>query len=161
MRADAWLKAAAAIGVGAVCLAGCSAGHVSPASSPSEASAPPTSAPPPPTTSAEPPSTLSPPTTSYQASRPEPLPDRAALALIQAWAAGNRAQALQDATPAAVDTLFAIAYPAGYLQPRGCTAPSVSPGTCTYRNTDTNGIYEIEVVRAPAGWYVSSVTPES
>lgn len=100
-------------------------------------------------------------TTVYAPTAPQQSPGDAAAALIQNWAAGDRAGAAGEATPGAVATLFAIPYPAGYLQPRGCTAGSVNPGTCTYRNTETEGIYEIGVAHGPAGWYVVSVTPEA
>ena len=56
--------------------------------------------------------------------------------------------------------LFAQSYPAGYLQPRGCTQ-GANPATCTYRNTKTNGIYEIEIDSGAGGWYVSSVIAET
>lgn len=80
---------------------------------------------------------------------------------MAAWGDGNRTEAAQIASPAAIAALFAVPYPAGYLQSRGCTDPSTNPGTCTYRNTRTDGIYEITVIESPSGWYVSAVTPET
>ena len=92
---------------------------------------------------------------------PQPSPDNAAIALVTNWSEGNRAGAATVAVPAATAALFAATYPAGALQDRGCTAASVSPGTCTYRNTDTDGLYEIGVTHGPSGWYVSSVDIEN
>jgi len=91
---------------------------------------------------------------------PQPTPDAAASRLVSAWASGNRDAAAAVASPQAVDALFAQTYPAGYLQARGCTT-GANPATCTYRNTKTDGIYEIAVTSGPSGWYVSSVTPET
>ena len=79
---------------------------------------------------------------------------------MSAWSTGDRVLAGSVATPAAVGTLFAQPYPSGYLQARGCTE-GVSPGTCTYRNTKTDGIYEIEVTSGASGWYVSAVRVET
>jgi hypothetical protein len=100
-------------------------------------------------------------TTAYAPSSPQPSPEDAAARLVATWAAGNRTGAGGVAAPAAVATLFATPYPAGDIQPRGCTNTSVSPGTCTYRNTLTDAIYEIGVVHAPGGWYVATVTVET
>jgi hypothetical protein len=136
----------------------------------SGSAAPPTTPGPPVTTPAPPAPTAATPaptaapapaTTVYAPTSPLSSPDAAAAHLVSAWAAGDRAEAARVATPAAVSTLFASPYPAGYIQPRGCTDASVNPGTCTYRNTQTNGIYEIGVSHVPAGWYVTSVTVES
>ena len=97
----------------------------------------------------------------YVPSAPQASPDAAAGALVRYWAAADRAGASSVAAPAAVSALFANAYPAGYLQARGCTDASTDPGTCTYRNTATDGIYQFGVSRAAGGWYVTAVTPES
>lgn len=115
------------------------------------------------TTTAAPSVTTAPPTTPttvWAPSAPQPSPDAAAARLVSAWSTANQALAATVAAPAAVSALFAQPYPAGYLQARGCTS-GASPATCTYRNTKTNGIYEIEVSSGTGGWYVSSVTPES
>ncbi len=111
-----------------------------------------------------PPSTsrpTSPPTSVYSPARPQPSPDAAALALIQAWAAGDRAAAAAVASPAAVATLLAVPYPAGFIQARGCTDPSVNPGTCTYANRQSGSLYQMQLDRTASGWYVASVTVES
>jgi hypothetical protein len=99
-------------------------------------------------------------TTVFVPPAPQATPDAAAQALVNAWATGDLVLAHQVAAPTAVATLFALPYPAGNLQPRGCTE-GVSPGTCTFRNTATEGIYEINVTQRPNGWYVSSVIPET
>ncbi|HEX4864777.1 MAG TPA: hypothetical protein VFV02_11930 [Acidimicrobiales bacterium] len=99
-------------------------------------------------------------TTAWAATSAQPSPDAAAARLVSAWSSGNRGAAIAVASPQAVDTLFAQPYPVGYLQSRGCTA-GANPATCTYRNTKTDGIYEIGVTSGPTGWYVSSVTPET
>jgi hypothetical protein len=100
-------------------------------------------------------------TTTFSPTAPQASPDGAAAQLVAAWGTGDRAAARTDASAPAVATLFAIPYPGGELQDRGCTDPSVSPGTCTYRNLATDGLYEISVTQAPAGWYVSSVIYEA
>ena len=101
------------------------------------------------------------PTTVYKPTHLQTTPDAAASALIAAWSTGSRATAATGATPAAVASLFAQPYPGGYLQARGCTAASDNPGTCTYANRQSGSLYEIEVTKVAAGWYVSSVTVES
>ncbi|HET6914847.1 MAG TPA: hypothetical protein VFH56_02040 [Acidimicrobiales bacterium] len=113
-----------------------------------------------PPTTATPVSATAPPTTSWSATAPQPSPDSAAARLISAWSTGNQALARTVASPSAVSTLFAQPYPAGYLQARGCTT-GANPGTCTYRNTRTDAIYEIQVTSGASGWYVSAVTPET
>lgn len=115
-----------------------------------------------PVTAAPPATTATTPPTSvpYTPTDARPTPDAAAAALVSDWSQGQRSAAAAVATPAAVSTLFAAAYPTGYIQDRGCTAASTDPGTCTYRNTQTNGIYEIGVARVAGGWYVTAVTPE-
>lgn len=99
-------------------------------------------------------------TTAWAPTAAQPSPDAAASHLISAWSTNNRSAAAAVASPQAVQTLFAQPYPVGYLQARGCTS-GASPATCTYRNTKTDGIYEIGVSSGASGWYVSSVTPES
>lgn len=99
-------------------------------------------------------------TTAWAPTAPQTTPDDAAARLVAAWSAGNQAEALSVAAPAATSVLLALPYPSGYLQSRGCTE-GANPGTCTYRNTRTDGIYEIQVTSGPSGWYVSAVTPET
>ena len=113
----------------------------------------------PPTTARAAPTT--PPTTVYAPSSPQPSPDAAAAALVDDWSTGNRSGADAVAAPDAVAALFAQPYPAGYLQSRGCTDPSTNPGTCTYANRETGGLYEIGVTRTGTAWYVSTVNVES
>ncbi|MBV9660713.1 MAG: hypothetical protein JO337_06110 [Acidimicrobiales bacterium] len=100
-------------------------------------------------------------TTVFAPADPQSSPDRAAARLVAAWAGGNQAEAASVASPLAVATLFSTPYPAGALQARGCTDPTANPGSCTYRNTSTDGIYEITVVDGASGWYVSAVIPET
>lgn len=107
------------------------------------------------------PPATAPPTTVWTPKSTWATPDGAAAALVGAWSTGDRAAALRVARPDAVSALFASPYPAGYLQPRGCTDGSAQPATCTYRNTETNGIYEIGSVKDAQGWYVVTVTAES
>ena len=104
--------------------------------------------------------TTAPPTTVWSPTAPQPSPDAAAARLVSAWSTGDRNLAATVASPSSVATLFAQPYPAGYLQARGCTE-GANPGTCTYRNTKTNGIYEIQVTSGSSGWYVSEVIPET
>ena len=99
-------------------------------------------------------------TTTWAPTAAQPTPDAAAAHLVSAWATNDRGAAAAVAAPSAVDALFAQPYPAGYLQARGCTQ-GANPGTCTYRNTKTDGLYEIGVTSGATGWYVSSVTPET
>ena len=142
------------------CLAGCSSAGRAATRSPTTPS---TTAPSPttavPTTPA--PTSTAPPTTVYAPTRPAPSPDSAAYALVQAWSRADRAGAAAVASPPAVAALLAIPYPGGWLQSRGCTDPSANPGTCTYANLQSGSLYEIQVLHAPAGWYVNAVTVES
>jgi hypothetical protein len=152
----------AVLAVGA--LAGLTAGACEGAKAAAPATLPPTTRTPATTTTVpatSPPAPAAPSTTVYVASAPQTSPDAAAGRLVAAWAAGDRAGAAGVATPGAVAALFAVPYPAGYIQARGCTDPSVNPGTCTYRNTRTDGIYEIGVAGGRGGWYVASVTVET
>jgi hypothetical protein len=100
-------------------------------------------------------------TTASVPSAPQPSAAVAAAALISSWAAGNRAEALTVATASAVTTLFAGHYTSGLAIDRGCS-DAFSPIVCDYGPpggaAPTDPIYEIDVVHAPTGWYVTSVT---
>jgi hypothetical protein len=107
-------------------------------------------------------------TTSVAPTTTAPLPTAlqpsatvAAARLIGSWAAGNRAEALTVGTAAAVSTLFAGHYATGLVIDRGCS-DAFSPIVCTYGPpggaAPTDPVYEIDVLQAPAGWYVTSVT---
>jgi hypothetical protein len=91
---------------------------------------------------------------------PQPSPDAAANALVGYWASGNRTTALRVATPQAVATLFAVAYPSGLAINRGCTS-AFPPIICTFGapgGGPVNApIYQLLETQAPGGWYVSSV----
>jgi hypothetical protein len=88
----------------------------------------------------------------------------AAAALVSAWAAGNKLQALAVATPASVSTLFAVPYPGGLAIPRGCS-DAFQPIVCTYGPpggaSPNDPIYEIDATQTPQGWYVSGVRIEN
>lgn len=125
-----------------------------------------TTAPPTTTTTAPTTTTTVPPTTTTtQAvpSAPRASADQAATAFVQAWAAGNQAQALTVATPAAVTTMFANHYQAGFAIDRGCNL--ASPATCAFGPpggaSPADPLYSITVNKTPTGaWYVSSVQVE-
>ncbi|HUE58112.1 MAG TPA: hypothetical protein VMO88_00885 [Acidimicrobiales bacterium] len=143
-----WVLAASAL---VVFTAGCSSSHgtASPATTRTNVSNPSASTTVP-TTS----------TTVWAPTAAQPSPDAAAARLVSAWSTSNRSAALAVAAPQAVAALFAQPYPAGYLQARGCTS-GANPATCTYRNTQTNAIFEIGITSGVGGWYVSSVTAET
>lgn len=140
---------AAAAATGMLTLSGCSSGHPGAGAVSTSTSS---------TTSTT--ATTVPPTTVWAPTAPQRSPDAAAARLVSAWSTGDRALAGSVAAPGAVGTLFSQPYPAGYLQGRGCTE-GANPGTCTYRNTRTNGIYEIDVASGASGWYVSGVRVET
>ena len=115
-------------------------------------------------------STTSLPTTTSTAAPTTTLPLPAALQpsaavaaadFISSWASGNRTEALSVATAPAVATLFAGHYTRGLVIDRGCSV-AFSPIVCTYGPpggaAPTDPIYEIDVMQAPGGWYVSSAT---
>jgi len=103
------------------------------------------------------------PTTTTTLALPSALKPSAAAAaadLISSWASGNQAEASSEATAPAVAALFAGHYTAGLVIDRGCSV-AFSPIVCTYGPpggaAPTDPIYEMDVVQAPGGWYVSSV----
>ena len=142
----------------AASLTGCSLGNA--------ASGAPTTTLPPVVTPATTPTTLPRATTTTSTtvaipSKPQSSDDEAALVLMDAWGAGNQAEAATVATPAAVAETFANQYPVNNLQGRGCTDVA-NPATCTYRNTLNGDLYEIQVTQTPAGgWYVIQVITET
>ncbi len=95
-----------------------------------------------------------PPVTVYRASAPQSSQDLAGAHLVAAWKAGDRAVALTDATPAAVDAVFAQRYPAGGLQPRGCSVPVAGPAHCIYRLPNGTAV-ALTAENGPGGWFVS------
>ncbi len=102
-----------------------------------------------------------PPTTGWKPAAPQASPDAAAAALVDAWAADNRATAGSVASPEAVNSLFAVPYPGPDLaMSRGCST-AFPPVKCTYGPpggaSPNDAIYEISVSQTPGGWYVSSV----
>jgi hypothetical protein len=100
-------------------------------------------------------------TTATVPSAPKPSAALAAADLISSWAEGNQAAALSVGTASAVSALFASHYASGLVIDRGCS-DAFPPIVCTYGPpggaAPTDPIYEIDVVQAPAGWYVTSVT---
>ncbi len=99
-------------------------------------------------------------TTTFQPTAPAASGPAAAADLVAAWAAGDRARAAAVAAPAAVAALLGQPYPRAGLQFRSCGQQA--PLTCTYRNLETDGIYDLAVMPAPSGgWYVQSVAVEN
>jgi hypothetical protein len=76
------------------------------------------------------------------------------------WAAANKTLALTMASPQAVNTLFAVAYPTGAAISRGCSS-AFPPIVCTYGPPggapSTDALFELYMSQSPGGWYVSSV----
>ncbi|MDE3204915.1 MAG: hypothetical protein KGQ66_11960 [Acidobacteriota bacterium] len=147
--------------LGSACSGGgpaASAGPAAPSTGPAVASTTPSTTPPTESTTTAP--VTAPPTTVYTPTAPAGSPDGAAAALVEAWAGANPTQAAATASPAARQALFAVPYPAGGAQARGCTDARTNPGTCTYADVGSGRLYEIGVTHLSSGWYVSSVTIE-
>lgn len=84
--------------------------------------------------------------------------------LIGAWAGANRTQAATGATADAVHALFAVPYPSGEADNRGCS-DGAPPIACSYGppgGGDPNAaIFIVQVSQASdGGWYASSVRIE-
>lgn len=137
-----------AIGLAMTALGACQAKVSPPSTAP--APAPPTSS----ATTATTTTTTAP----YVPSSPQPVAEYAANLLIQAWSEADRTKAAPVAAPGAVTALFAVPYPGGGPENRGCSQ-QISPVTCTYRVGTS--IIEMSITQIRAGWYVSSVTDES
>jgi hypothetical protein len=96
----------------------------------------------------------------WEPSSLQPSADLASWQLLDAWAAGNRARALEDASPAAVSALFSHTFPAGGLQFRGCSSPpGNTPATCVFR--DGNDLVSLTSSVFPHGWAVTGAVLES
>jgi hypothetical protein len=69
------------------------------------------------------------------------------------------------ATPVAVMTLFAVAYPAGAAIDRGCSDPTFLPVVCSWGppggGNSNDSLFELSVSQAGPNWYVSSVDVET
>jgi hypothetical protein len=102
-----------------------------------------------------------PPTTVYQPSAPQASQDQAAAHLVAAWKVGDRAAALTDATPAAVDAVFAQPFPAGGVQARGCSEAVAGPSSCIYRIFATGGLLDLSAVAVSGGWSISDARFEA
>jgi hypothetical protein len=99
-------------------------------------------------------------TAAWAPSSPQPTASQAASVLIDAWAASDRASALEDATPAAVSALFATAYPEAGLQFRGCsTPPGHTASSCVYRDGDN--LLSLTVSPLSRGWAVTAAVQEN
>jgi hypothetical protein len=150
------------VGLAGIALVLAACGHT--AGPTSVVTLPPSSAPPastPSSSTSKPPPPRSTPSTTYLATAPQASPDAAAARLIGAWAAGDHPTARSVATPGAVATLFAVAYPGqGLAVSRGCSSTFV-PIVCTYGPpggaSPTDPVFEIAVSQSAGGWYVSSV----
>ena len=105
--------------------------------------------------------TTAPTTTIYQPTAPQPTQDAAGGHLIAAWKAGDRAAALADATPAAVNAVFAQPYPAGGLQARGCSNAVAGPSFCVYRVLANGNLVSLSAVAVTGGWSISAAQIES
>ena len=98
--------------------------------------------------------------TAWAPSSPQATASQAASVLIDAWAASNRASALEDASPAAVSALFANAYPEAGLQFRGCsTPPGNTTSSCVYRDGDN--LLSLTVSPLSRGWAVTAAVLEN
>jgi hypothetical protein len=97
------------------------------------------------------------PTATTEALVPQSSPDLAARALFAAWSKGDRAAALQVATPAAVAALFG--QPVASYSDRGCQDPISARALCAFEIGD--GLAQVGTVRLLAGgWAVDTVTLE-
>jgi len=92
----------------------------------------------------------------YQPSAPQPSLEQAGNHLVAAWRAADRAAALSDATPTAVDIVFGQPFPAGDVQARGCANAVAGPSSCTYRILANGNLLDLSVVKLPGGWAVSN-----
>jgi hypothetical protein len=100
-------------------------------------------------------------TTVYTPSAVQKTQDAAGGYLVAAWKAGDRAAALADATPAAVDAVFAQPYPAGGVQARGCSSAVAGPSFCVYRILANGSLLSLSAMAVPGGWIISAAQLES
>jgi hypothetical protein len=99
-------------------------------------------------------------TAAWRPPSPAPTASQAAYALVGAWADHDGKAALADASPGAVDALFANAYPPGGPQYRGCsTPPGNAPSSCVFRSG--NDLLSLTTVSFPGGWGVTAALMES
>jgi Putative peptidoglycan binding domain len=79
-------------------------------------------------------------------------PQSAAKAVFNAWASGNRAEAAKNATPAAVDALFAETFsPADGWSPEGCQG-ALGHTICSWK-ASSGRVLRIRVINAVEGPY--------
>ena len=94
-------------------------------------------------------------TTTTQVSQiPQASPDAAAVAVLNAWRAGDRAAAARVATPTAIATLFAQP-PQGFSS-RGCQDPLAGRSACSFGIG--GGLVDVNTVTLAGGWLVDGVT---
>jgi hypothetical protein len=99
-------------------------------------------------------------TRTWSPAAPQPTPSQASYALVDAWSDHDRAEALKDASPAAVTSLFSGPYPAGGPQYRGCsTPPGNGPSSCVWRSG--NDLLSLTVTPFATGWGVTGASLES
>ncbi|MHB8464841.1 MAG: hypothetical protein ACYDD7_08395 [Acidimicrobiales bacterium] len=84
---------------------------------------------------------------------PQPSPDVAANALLQAWQVGDRAVAARVASASAVATLFAHAPQP--VSDRGCQDPVGGQASCAFGVG--SGLVTVHTVMAGGGWIVDEV----
>jgi hypothetical protein len=160
---------ALAVGLGLVGAACGSAASGSPPDPTTSTSTPPTTDPPtttvPPSTSTST-STSTTTTTTLPAALPA-TPSVSASALLDAWVAGDRADAAKVATQVAMTTLFAAPYRGQPLIPRGCSGTEFVPKipvTCSYGPdggaAPTTPLYQLLLEPHDHGWYVRQVIVE-
>lgn len=137
------VRAAAALAVAFVLVAGCS--HQPPKGS-AVGPAPSTTAP------------LRTTTTIAIENVPQPTPQLAAAAMLEAWGRGDRVGALRVASAAAVDSLFAR--PPSPAQGWGCQEPVAQTSDCAFGLGDSGLLVVHTKEVAPALWVVDSVSLE-
>jgi hypothetical protein len=99
-------------------------------------------------------------TRTWSPAAPQPTPSQASYALVDAWSDHDRAEALKDASPAAVTSLFSGPYPAGGPQYRGCsTPPGNGPSSCVWRSG--NDLLSLTITPFATGWGVTGASLES
>ena len=84
---------------------------------------------------------------------PQTSPDVAAVALLNAWRAGDRVAAARVATPDAVASLFA--QPPQSFSARGCQDPIGGRSACSFGVG--GGVVDLNTVTIAGGWVTDSV----
>jgi hypothetical protein len=92
-------------------------------------------------------------TTAIEAT-PQPSPDQAAAALLDAWRRGDRATALRVASVDAVAVLFSS--PSTSTVARGCQVPIAQQSDCAF-GIGGGRLLALHAVRGGTGWVIGSV----